>query len=118
MAPEVLLGKACNEKVDCFSLGVVMFELFHRQMILASLMYTGDPSEAEEYAYKVASGFRLPVSESLPQALRALIGACMASDPDLRPSMQSIVRSLQEITDSGSIELAEAAPAAGCCSIS
>lgn len=118
MAPEVLLGKACNEKVDCFSLGVVMYELFHRTMILASLMYTGDPSEAEEYAYKVAAGFRLPVADGLPQALRALIGACMASDPDLRPSMQSIVKTLQEISDGGSIQLAEAAPAAGCCAIS
>lgn len=121
MAPEVYLGKPYNEKVDVFGLGIILFELLHRKMILADIMYVGTPDDVEQYAFQVAAGMRLPISEALPQGLRSLIKDCLADSPDLRPSMPEIVERLEAVLESGELQAVEhthgPAAKAGCCTI-
>lgn len=56
MAPEVVMCQPYNEKVDIFSLGVIMFELFMRKPLSAVLMEFDayDPNLVEMFAYKAS----------------------------------------------------------------
>lgn len=121
MAPEVVLCQPYNEKVDVFSFGVILFELLHRKLVVAELMYLGDAADAEEHAHKVAAGYRQPISAGLPQALQQLVRECWAQSPEQRPSMASVAARLREVQQSGEVEEAEGRhgpPAsAGCCAV-
>ena len=67
------------------SFGVVLYELVHRKMIVAELMYLGSAEDAEAFAYRVAAGYRMPIAPEVPPALAKLILDCMAGTPELRP---------------------------------
>lgn len=99
---------------------MVLYELLHRKMVVADLMYLGTASDAEAFAYKVAAGYRLPISAELPEGLRALIAACMAPSPDDRPSMAEVVQHLAAVRESGDVEAAEhlhGPGSGGCCTV-
>ncbi|PSC71657.1 60S ribosomal L37a [Micractinium conductrix] len=119
MAPEVLLCRAYNEKVDVFSFGVILYELLHRRMIVAELMYLGNVEDAEAHAWQVAGGHRPTISPDLPQQLQALVAECWAQGPDDRPSMADVARRLREVEQSGEVAAAEHrhGPSAGCCTV-
>lgn len=123
MAPEVVMNKPYNEKVDVFSFGVIIYELFSRRLLAADYMNTMEWDESKDHAYKVAAGYRPPFPASMPESLRSLIDSCWAGPPELRPRMKEVVRKLREIQKSGELDEmdakagAAAQAAGGCCAV-
>lgn len=109
MAAEVLQGKPYNERVDVFSLGVIMFEVFSKRLIGADYMNTTQWDESEVHAQRVAAGWRPSFPAHMPENIRKLVDKCWSGLPELRPSMAEVVRSLEEIGKSGVIEELDAA---------
>lgn len=103
MAPEVFKNSPYNEKVDVFSYGVILYELFQSYMMLCAISIQGTPEEVELYAEKVSEGYRPTMHSWLPQSLRDLIDQCRAQEPGQRPSMAKVVSTLTEIGESGAL---------------
>lgn len=77
-APEVLLGSRCTEKVDIYSLGVMLWELV-----------TGESP--------VRGQLRpVRVPQDCPAAVAELINRCMCSLPAKRPTAKEVVISLSQ----------------------
>eukprot|EP00891_Asterochloris_glomerata_P005009 jgi/Astpho2/5009/gw1.00071.54.1_t len=104
MAPEVLMGQPYNEKVDVFSFGVVLYELMMREVTSAVVIQSGDPQMPELYAFKVAGGYRRPLSKDWPEALQMLVRDCWQQSPDKRPPMAEVHARMDEMQRSGTIE--------------
>ncbi|DBB04448.1 TPA: hypothetical protein ACH3X1_012928 [Trebouxia sp. C0004] len=98
MAPEVFKERKYNEKVDVFSFGCVIYELLSRQLTSAVVSQSGDANMAEMYANKVANGYRRPIPSMWPSALRTLIDTCWAEQPEKRPGMKLVVRTLTDLS--------------------
>ncbi|PRW39194.1 serine threonine- kinase [Chlorella sorokiniana] len=83
MAPEVITGARCSEKVDVFSYGVLLWEIC-----------TGERPRRGD--------MRTPrVPEECPQEVVDLIGQCMSLDPQDRPSAQHLLARLEELGSRG-----------------
>ncbi|KAL3143559.1 hypothetical protein ABBQ38_002357 [Trebouxia sp. C0009 RCD-2024] len=67
-APEILLGRQCNEKVDVYSFGVIMWEVVSHEQ----------PSRGRMRDLKVP--------QECPAQVNDLINKCLAEDPVDRPS--------------------------------
>jgi hypothetical protein len=100
MAPEVMRNEEISEKVDIYSMGVIMWELLTQQ----------DPfsnhSDYQVFVDAVCNKKERPIIPSwCPESLRTLITSCWNEDLALRPSMREIVTALEDvITDCASIE--------------
>ena len=81
MAPEVLTGGRATDKADAYSFGVLLWELS-----------TGE---------RPRRGLRPETEDEAPAVVRDLIAACLASDPEQRPSADDIVRVLESLDDDG-----------------
>ncbi|KAG2429957.1 hypothetical protein HYH02_013908 [Chlamydomonas schloesseri] len=98
MAPEMYRQEAYNEKVDVFSFGVILFEVLNRYQMVCAISIAGTEEEIEGYAAKaraaryVSEGYRPPLPQRWPDAVKQLISDCWAQDPAARPSM-AVVRS-------------------------
>jgi len=71
-APEVLMGGKCSNKVDVFSLGVILHELI-----------TGDKPKRGHLRH-------LRVPEDCPQGVANLVAACIESKPVDRPTARQV----------------------------
>lgn len=88
-APEVLNGNNHTESSDCYSFGIVLWEIFHR-----AGPYMG--VDTMVIAVEVPSKGRRPeISETCPPEIRELMKSCWHQDPGKRPSFQEIVNSLR-----------------------
>src|SRR5205823_11963982 len=90
VSPEQARGAAVTPQTDVYSLGVMAYELFLEE----------PPFEAETSAEIMAMHLRAappPPSESwpdIPPGLEHLLLAMLAKDPDARPSMLTVARTL------------------------
>jgi hypothetical protein len=73
MAPEMVTSHKYTEKVDVFSLSVMIYEALRGRLNVLKLAVTGDPGALETYAHRVASGFREDIPRNWPEDLRRLI---------------------------------------------
>lgn len=97
MAPEVYKEEPYNEKVDVFSFGIIMYELYARQLLIYTQCRTGSEHEVESYAYKVAfKGFRPPQPERIDKEIWEIITDCWESDPLERPDINTVLIRLKE----------------------
>lgn len=91
-APEVLEGKQITEKCDCYSFGIVLWELVSRQ----------NPYDGREPMYVALevcrNNLRPAVENSVNSEYKALMQDCWAPDPNARPSFQQIVERLRQLT--------------------
>lgn len=113
MAPEVLKGEKFDEKADIFSLGVLIYELIQRTLLLVQISANGSPREVEKYAAAIAGGYRPSVPELWPPELKKLVCDCWSQDPRKRPSSLEVFQRLENIRDVGMPE-AEIRPACTC----
>jgi WD40 repeat protein len=109
MAPEQWRGSNVGAPADVWALGVILYE-----------MVAGDRPYREttpiSYALRVCEPTpspSLPADAPVPKELRSLVDACLAKDPEARPSAEDATARLIKISDDPSvrvvIELEEAA---------
>lgn len=75
MAPEVTLGGKYNEKVDVFSFGVIVYEVFMQSVILVKHAMLRDGEDMTNYSERVAQGHRYS-TVVLAMGFNTFIDAC------------------------------------------
>eukprot|EP01025_Chloroclados_australasicus_P064342 TRINITY_DN8583_c0_g1_i2.p3 TRINITY_DN8583_c0_g1~~TRINITY_DN8583_c0_g1_i2.p3 ORF type:complete len:208 (-),score=8.16 TRINITY_DN8583_c0_g1_i2:1538-2161(-) len=100
MAPEVFLNQTYNEKVDVFSFGVIVWELFSKDMLSSRVAINGTRDEVIRYCAKVSVGYREPLPERWPKLLRELIKDCQQTDLEKRPTFSEIVGRVRDMEES------------------
>lgn len=92
MAPEVFEGSKYTEKCDIFSWGIVLWEVLSRQKPFK------DVDNTYSIMWKIHKGERPPlIPFDFPERIKNLITACWATKPELRPSMQLVVKEMNEL---------------------
>ena len=96
MAPEVSMSMRYDNKADCYSFGIILYEICERDL----------PFHDEEgingigLAVKVALKRKRPtVAESWNEGLKDLMQECWKHEPSERPAFSEIVRRLIGITE-------------------
>ena len=91
MPPEMMKNEPCNEKVDVWGFGVVLWELLTQE-----IPYKGITSMA--IMYGVGSGsLQLHVPKEAPQTAKLLFRLCWSKKPRNRPSFASITSHLTNL---------------------
>ncbi|XP_073463532.1 protein-tyrosine kinase 6-like [Aquarana catesbeiana] len=87
MPPEVLQYWEISSKIDVWSFGIVLYEIF----TLGQLPYKG--LKNKELVTKLVEGYRLPMPPLCTYDIYRLMLECWNEDADKRPSFQKIVES-------------------------
>ncbi|PRP76879.1 serine/threonine protein kinase, partial [Planoprotostelium fungivorum] len=93
MAPECLMNTVYTEKCDVYSYGVVLAELFNRQDLYPDMSVV-------QIRFQVRTQHLRPSVEGIPIPIRELIENCWQTEPNLRPSFDTIVSVLTEVVQS------------------
>jgi len=93
LAPEVLKGFEYNEKGDIYSFGMILWELYHMELPFDEFDFKF-MSTLED---NILSGLRPSIDQNCNRMYASLITKCWNSDPQQRPSFQSILKVLQDI---------------------
>lgn len=91
MAPELLNNKPFSKKADVYAFGLVMWEMFMRQIPF-------DGWTATDIKAAIIGGERPDrlTSYDAPELIRDLVTACWAQDPSERPDFAEMERQLRE----------------------
>ena len=90
LAPEVYQKKAYDEKIDIFSFGTILWEIFTREVPYEGL-------EPTDIMQKLLKEEPLAGSISLPKPIQKIIIECRNLNPDLRPNFEKINEMLGNI---------------------
>jgi serine/threonine-protein kinase TNNI3K len=91
MAPELLNNGNFTKSVDCYAMGMVLWEIFVREIPFGRM-------DVAEIRQKVLSGRRPAIpSYSLHHRIAALITKCWSQNPEDRPTASEIVDELLEL---------------------
>nr|XP_053630340.1 uncharacterized protein LOC128687010 [Cherax quadricarinatus] len=88
MAPEVIRNEPCNEKVDIWSFGVVLWEL-----LTCEIPYRDVDNSAIIYGVG-SNSLHLPIPSTCPDGFRLIVQMCWNSKPRNRPSFKYILMHL------------------------
>ena len=91
MAPEVVLRKKYNEKVDVYSFGVLLWQMARDQVPFRGLNKENFIREV------VVGGFRPKIDKSWPKAFSGMVERCWDADPYKRPSFSQIIEILKDL---------------------
>eukprot|EP00004_Rigifila_ramosa_P000659 TRINITY_DN10691_c0_g1_i1.p1 TRINITY_DN10691_c0_g1~~TRINITY_DN10691_c0_g1_i1.p1 ORF type:complete len:347 (+),score=54.40 TRINITY_DN10691_c0_g1_i1:14-1054(+) len=91
MGSEVYLHKPYSAKVDVYSYGMCVWEIFAGRLVFHDLW----PKDAAEQTSR--HGLRPPLPEEWPLALRDLLSRCWHQDHKQRPTFDDIVMELEAI---------------------
>ncbi|XP_050091502.1 mitogen-activated protein kinase kinase kinase 12 isoform X2 [Anopheles aquasalis] len=88
MAPEVIRNEPCNEKVDIWSYGVVLWELLTGEVPYKNV-------DSSQIIFGVGNNsLYLPIPGSCPEGFKLLIKQCWSAKPRNRPSFKIILQHL------------------------
>ncbi|KAK7044285.1 hypothetical protein SK128_019086 [Halocaridina rubra] len=88
MAPEVIRNEPCNEKVDIWSFGVVLWEL-----LTCEIPYRDVDNSAIIYGVG-SNSLHLPIPSTCPDGFRLIVQMCWNNKPRNRPSFKYILMHL------------------------
>lgn len=88
MAPEVIRNEPCNEKVDIWSFGVVLWEL-----LTCEIPYREVDNSAIIYGVG-SNALHLPIPSTCPDGFRLIVQMCWNAKPRNRPSFKYILMHL------------------------
>ncbi|XP_062543104.1 mitogen-activated protein kinase kinase kinase 13 isoform X2 [Armigeres subalbatus] len=89
MAPEVIRNEPCNEKVDIWSYGVVLWELLTCEVPYKNV-------DSSQIIFGVGNNsLYLPIPTSCPEGFKLLIKQCWSPKPRNRPSFKIILTHLE-----------------------
>nr|BAG55494.1 protein tyrosine kinase [Monosiga ovata] len=100
-APEAMAKNRYTIKSDVWSFGVLMMEL---------LTYGTKPYEGmknKEVVQKLAEGYRMPSPRGCPEGLYKIMMDCWKTNPDERPTFESLVFILEDFFTSGNHNYAD-----------
>ncbi|KYQ93012.1 RGS domain-containing protein [Tieghemostelium lacteum] len=97
MAPEIFTSKRYTEKVDVYSFGIILWEIFTRKA----------PYEHDKFnvPFLVTKGERPELPKDCPAQILNLIKKCWAQKPSHRPSFTKICIYLENIIQQQSISI-------------
>eukprot|EP01128_Nolandella_sp_AFSM9_P001212 TRINITY_DN11319_c0_g1_i1.p1 TRINITY_DN11319_c0_g1~~TRINITY_DN11319_c0_g1_i1.p1 ORF type:complete len:700 (-),score=125.94 TRINITY_DN11319_c0_g1_i1:110-2209(-) len=85
MAPEVLLHRPVDTKLDVYSFGIVVWQIFSQRRPFDSI------GTFDEFVEKVGrKGLRPPLNV-VPEDLRAIVVRCWAGHPEFRPEFTELI---------------------------
>ncbi|XP_076461702.1 mitogen-activated protein kinase kinase kinase 13-like [Babylonia areolata] len=89
MAPEVIRNEPCNEKVDIWSFGVVLWEIITKEVPYKDV-------DSSAIIWGVGSNsLHLPVPDTCPEGFKLLMRQCWSAKPRNRPSFRQILMHLE-----------------------
>ncbi|KAL9669742.1 hypothetical protein QQ045_007291 [Rhodiola kirilowii] len=107
-APELQKMKKCNSRTDVYSFGILLLEILigkkpgksernNKFMDLPSMVKVAvlEETTMEVFDVEVLKGVRSPMEDGLVQALKLAMGCC-APVPSVRPTMDEVVKQLEE----------------------
>eukprot|EP01091_Cochliopodium_minus_P003884 TRINITY_DN13833_c0_g1_i1.p1 TRINITY_DN13833_c0_g1~~TRINITY_DN13833_c0_g1_i1.p1 ORF type:complete len:768 (-),score=196.06 TRINITY_DN13833_c0_g1_i1:65-2263(-) len=91
-APEILLDKPYNEKADIWSFGLLLWELTTLEQPWIDIV------SYDQLVDTVCKKQDMPkMGEDFDPILRKVIGQCLSYDPEKRPTMQDVIKSIPQI---------------------
>ena len=88
-APESLKNKEFSEKTDVFSFGVCLYEMF-----VGREPFRGSTNAAVAYKDLIGERMRIPIN--VDPIISTIMTSCWAPNPDVRPSVREVYKSLKE----------------------
>lgn len=100
MAPEVMRGEAYNHTCDCYSFGVLLWQMLAHDAPFDELRGLDELTYTERVS---AEHFRPKLRPSWPAELSDLISECWTTDPAARPEMGRAAERLSALIASGEL---------------
>ena len=101
MAPEVYKHEYYDHKVDVYSYGIILYQLFEKKPAYEGLHPLETARAAAQEGMRPA--FHRSVGQKnkfhTPEPIRKLIADCWQSDPNLRPEFRDIIARLTAFRD-------------------
>jgi len=102
MAPEILLGKSYNEKVDVYSYGMILFQMVSGKAPFSKMGSQGEDLSPVQIILKVGiENIRPEIPAYCPIGVRRLIELAWDKDPAIRPSISKILLLLESFEVDG-----------------
>ena len=105
MAPEVVLERPYNEKVDVYSFGIVVWSIAMNKMPFRGF------DRAKHHAAVVIAGGRPKVESGWPSAFRQMLSQCWHQDSQQRPSFKEISARFEQMLIAAQAEATKGATA-------
>ena len=83
LAPEIYQKKAYDEKIDVFSFGTMLWEIFTREVPYEGL-------EPADIMQKLMKEEPLGSNVSIPKPIQKIINECRSLNPDMRPNFDRV----------------------------
>lgn len=90
LAPEIYQKKAYDEKIDVFSFGTILWEIFARQVPYEGL-------EPTDIMQKLLKEENMSTLATIPKSIQKIINECRALNSEYRPNFDKIVEMLEEV---------------------
>lgn len=107
IAPEIVHKQPYDEKCDMFSFGMLLFELFAKDLITNIMVKKGvwknSPSFIRTAAMQVADGLRPSFPNNFPKEIRPIVESCWSQEPAKRMSAEQVYTALCGLRDSSAM---------------
>ena len=97
MAPEMMRKAPVNESADVYSFGILLWQIYTRKKPFSPYKTLKTQQEKNDFAEAVWSGYRPPISLSMPPFLAHLMTSCWSTNPEHRPTFTQVIQWLDQI---------------------